>query len=117
MLSIPSFSMGFVAGFGTGFLSREIVSSGAAVLRPITKIAVKSSMVIFEKSRETLAHFSETLEDLVAEAKSEVAQPAGAQHGAEESLAAARIDVQETHASETAKGKEKHRAHGKKEHG
>lgn len=118
LMSIPSFSMGFIAGFGTGFLSRELVSTGAAVLRPVTKIAVKSSMIVFEKSRETLAHFSETLEDLVAEAKSEVAQPTAAQQTADESLAAATVDVQETHAaSETTKGKDRHRAHGKKEHG
>lgn len=124
MLSIPSFTMGFAAGFGTGFISREIMSVGAAVVRPITKAAVKSSMLVFEKSRETLAHFTETLEDLVAEARSEVrtevAKPAAAASAAGESLEAATLDISETiHVSEepNPRSKEKHRAHAKKEHG
>ena len=69
MINLASFGAGFVAGFGTGFVSREIASA----LKPAAKAAFKSSVTLFEKGKEGMAHFGETLEDLMAEAKSELA--------------------------------------------
>jgi|APCry1669193181_1035450.scaffolds.fasta_scaffold115272_2 hypothetical protein len=46
-----------------------IISAG----RPIAKIAIKSGLLLLERSREALAEAGEDIEDMVAEVKSELA--------------------------------------------
>lgn len=72
-LNVPSFAAGFVAGFGTGFISREVARVGVAGLRPVTKSVIKSGMLAVERCREALSIAGETFEDLVAEARADMA--------------------------------------------
>ena len=76
--SVTAFSVGFVAGVGVGAFGREIVENGGTVLKPLTKNAIKGAMALVQKGREALAFLSEALEDLVAEARSELATEPGA---------------------------------------
>jgi uncharacterized membrane protein len=70
--NLPSFGFGFVAGFGAGFFTREIVKAGRKSFEPVFKAAVKNTMVAIERGRESVAHLGETFEDLVAEARTEL---------------------------------------------
>ena len=69
----PSFGLGFATGFGTGFFTRELTKGFQVGAKPIAKAVLKTSFQILEKLRETLALAGETFEDLVAEARSELA--------------------------------------------
>ena len=58
---------------GVGLLVAPVVIPmiGAAA-RPVAKAAIKGGLMLYEKGREMLAEVSEAVEDLAAEAKSEV---------------------------------------------
>lgn len=71
MLNLPSFGIGFVVGFGTGFVSREIAGAAKRGLKPVAKEMVRSGIQVVDKSREAFAHVGEAFEDLVAEIRSE----------------------------------------------
>jgi hypothetical protein len=44
----------------------------ANIAKPLTKAAIKGSILLYEKGRESFAELSETVDDLVAEVKSEM---------------------------------------------
>jgi CO dehydrogenase/acetyl-CoA synthase alpha subunit len=46
----------------------------ANVVKPLAKAALKGGLVLYEKSMETFAETKEVVEDLVAEAKAEIAE-------------------------------------------
>ena len=46
----------------------------APALRPMTRAAVKSGILLFEKGREWMSEAGEQLEDLVAEVRAELAE-------------------------------------------
>jgi hypothetical protein len=73
----PSFGLGFAAGFGSGYFAREMTKTLGIGFKPISKAVVKTSIQLLEKLRETLALAGETFEDLVAEARSELATAQG----------------------------------------
>lgn len=109
MFGGPSFTGGFLVGFGTGFLTREITRVGFAVAKPMTKAIVKSAITGFEKSRESFSHWSESFEDLVAEVK------AGMKQGKDYSTATAKADSADTSVDEKADStKEAATSHEKK---
>jgi hypothetical protein len=113
--NVPSFAVGFVSGFGTGFFTREWARFGQATLRPMAKAAIRSGILAVEKSRDALAMAGETLEDLIAEARSEMRTEAGAQavgSGEHATIVARAADENRgTH------GHDEHRAKAKKGHG
>ena len=63
---------GLAAGVGATLLAPVLLPFLASIVRPATKAAIKGGVVLYEKGRESLAEFSETVDDLVAEAKSEM---------------------------------------------
>ncbi len=71
-MGLSSFGMGFTVGFGTGFLSRELLPTLKTVAKPLLMVSLKSSIRLYEQSREAMAHFGEMLEDSVAEVKYEL---------------------------------------------
>lgn len=71
-----NFLWGLGVGLAAAFLGREVLPAFKGVGRPLAKATLKSGIVLFEKSRETLAHLSEELEDLVVEVKAELEQEA-----------------------------------------
>lgn len=56
---------------GAGVVAVGVLLTPA--LRPVARATVKSGILIFEKGREWLAEASETLEDLVAEVRADLA--------------------------------------------
>lgn len=68
LFNIPSFGVGFLAGFVSGFSTRELV----AAARPFARGVVKMSIQAMDKSREVAAHIGEGFDDLVAEVRSEM---------------------------------------------
>ncbi len=67
---------GAVAGIGAVVLAPVLIPAIAKVGKPIAKAAIKGGIVLYEKSRGALAEAGEILEDLVAEAKVELAEEA-----------------------------------------
>ena len=65
---------GVIAGIGAVLLAPVIISVVASIGKPLAKSIIKGSMVAYEKSKGTFAELGETWEDIVAEAKAELAE-------------------------------------------
>lgn len=63
-----------VPGIAAIALLPVIVPVAATVGRPLAKAAIKRGLVLYEKSRGVIAEVGETIEDLIAEAKAELAE-------------------------------------------
>jgi hypothetical protein len=61
-------------GAGAVLLAPVVIPVIGSVLRPLAKAAIKGSLLAYEGVKITLAETKETIEDLAAEAKSEIAQ-------------------------------------------
>lgn len=70
---------GLAIGIGTIVLAPVVIPVLAGVTKPLAKAAIKGGIILFEKGREAFAEVGEVMEDLVAEAKSEMQQMAEAQ--------------------------------------
>jgi len=68
----PGFAGGFITGFISGFASRELVGLAIKYGKPIITSMKKYGEEIFEMSKENLAHMGESLEDFVAEVRSDM---------------------------------------------
>ncbi|SEO44323.1 DUF5132 domain-containing protein [Nitrosovibrio sp. Nv6] len=64
--------IGLVAGVGASLLAPVLRPFLANVSRSLTKATIKGSIHFYEKGRESFAELGETMDDLVAEAKSEM---------------------------------------------
>lgn len=65
---------GLAVGIGTALLAPIVIPALAQVSKPLAKTAIKQSIFLYEKSKEAMAEVTEVFEDLVAEAKAEIAQ-------------------------------------------
>jgi hypothetical protein len=73
-------SVGSVAaGAGIVLLAPVVIPVVGAVLKPLAKAVIKGGIMAYEGARLSIAETRETLEDITAEAKAEIAQ-----HGAKE---------------------------------
>jgi len=70
-------------GAGVVLLAPVIIPAVASVLRPVAKAVIKGGMLAYENARIAVAETRETIEDIAAEARSEIA--AGQEQAAEES--------------------------------
>jgi len=67
---------GLAIGVGTAILAPVIIPVLASIVKPLTKAAIKGGIALYDKNKEIIAEAKEVIEDLVAEAKSELdAQP------------------------------------------
>ena len=77
----------FENGVGKGvMIGLGVVAAGvvlAPALQPMARAAVKTGILLFEKGREWVAEAGETVEDLVAEVRAELAQQSAAAEGFE----------------------------------
>jgi hypothetical protein len=64
---------GLVIGGAALILAPLFGSALAKVGKPIAKTAIKTGIVVYEKSKDVLAEAREVFEDLVAESKAELA--------------------------------------------
>ncbi len=65
---------GIIAGIGAVLLAPVVLPVVAGVGKPLVKSVIKSGLVLFEKSRGAFAEVGETWEDMVAEARAELAE-------------------------------------------
>lgn len=65
---------GIIAGIGAVLLAPVLIPVVAGIGKPIAKTLVKSGIVAYEKSRGAFAEMGETWEDIIAEAKAEIAE-------------------------------------------
>lgn len=65
---------GIAAGIGAAILAPILIPVVTQVGKPLTKAAIKQGLLAYEKGKEFFAEATEVFEDLVAEAKAELAQ-------------------------------------------
>jgi len=65
---------GIIAGIGAVLLAPVLIPVVAGVGKPIAKSIIKGGILAYEKSRGAFAELGETWEDIVAEAKAELAE-------------------------------------------
>lgn len=65
---------GLAIGIGAAIFAPQVIPALAGVVKPIAKAAIKGSLILFEKSKETVAEVGEMMEDIVAEVKAEMAE-------------------------------------------
>jgi Protein of unknown function (DUF5132) len=63
---------GVAIGLGAALVGVAAIPTVIMVGRPLARIAIKSGLLFLEKGREAMAEATESLEDLVAEVKSEL---------------------------------------------
>ncbi|NDJ24608.1 DUF5132 domain-containing protein [Nostoc sp. B(2019)] len=66
--------VGIIAGIGAVLLAPVIVPVVAGIGKPLAKSMIKGGLVAYEKSKGAFAELGETWEDIVAEAKAEIAE-------------------------------------------
>jgi len=77
---------GLLIGIGAAVLAPVVLPILASIAKPVAKAAVKGGIMMYEKGKEAVAEAGEMFEDIVAEAKSELAEE---QLAAAEGVAAA----------------------------
>ena len=65
---------GIFLGLGALLLAPVLIPVVAGVGKPVAKAAIKGSIALYEKSKGAFAELGEAVEDLVAEAKAEIAE-------------------------------------------
>jgi hypothetical protein len=65
---------GLIAGIGAVLLAPIILPVVAGIGKPVAKSIIKGGLVAYEKSKGAIAELGETWEDIVAEAKAELAE-------------------------------------------
>ena len=61
-----------MVGVGAVLLAPVAMPIFVSLGRPLAKSAIKSGIIVFDKSRETVAELREVFDDLVAEARAEL---------------------------------------------
>ncbi len=65
---------GFWVGAGAVVLAPIIIPVAGSLLRSLTKATIKGGMIAYQKAKIATAETMESIEDLAAEAKSEIAE-------------------------------------------
>jgi hypothetical protein len=65
---------GIIAGIGAVLLAPVIIPVVAGIGKPIAKSLIKGGIVAYEKTKGAFAELGETWEDIIAEAKAELAE-------------------------------------------
>jgi hypothetical protein len=74
------FSVGSLAvGAGVVLLAPVIIPVIGGILKPVTKAVIKGGLLAYEGAKVSIAEAKETLEDLAAEAKSEISHDSSAE--------------------------------------
>ena len=66
-------SRGAALGVGAALVAVAAIPAIVIASRPIARVALKSGLLLLEKSREAIAEAGESIEDLVAEVRAELA--------------------------------------------
>ncbi len=65
---------GIIAGIGAVLLAPVVIPVVAGIGKPIAKTLIKGGITLYEKGRGAFAELGETWEDIVAEARAELAE-------------------------------------------
>lgn len=65
---------GVIAGIGAVLLAPVIIPVVAGVGKPVAKSLIKGGLVAYERSKGVIAELGETWEDIIAEARAELAE-------------------------------------------
>ncbi len=65
---------GIIAGIGAVLLAPVLIPVVAGIGKPLAKKLIKGGIVAYEKSKGAFAELGETWEDMVAEARAEIAE-------------------------------------------
>ena len=68
---------GLAIGVGSAILAPLLVPALSKAAKPLAKAAIKGGLVLFETGKEKLAEAQELMDDLLAEARAELAAPEG----------------------------------------
>jgi hypothetical protein len=79
---------GILIGLAVAALTPLILPVLAAVGKPLARAAIKTGIIAYEKGREVVAEVGEVIEDLVAEARAELAESEIAKAAAAEQVVA-----------------------------
>jgi hypothetical protein len=79
---------GLLLGLGAVVVAPVVLSVVGAIAKPVVKAAIKGGLILAEKVKVTVAEVKETMEDVTAEAKAELA-PKGVEAPGEASGGAA----------------------------
>jgi F0F1-type ATP synthase membrane subunit b/b' len=60
------------AGAGVVLLAPVVIPLVAGILRPVAKNVIKGSLLVYDKTKTTVAEAKESIEDVAAEAKAEL---------------------------------------------
>ena len=63
---------GIAFGIGAAVIAPIIIPILSAAVKPMAKVVIKEGILLYEKGKEMVEETRETIEDLVAEARSEV---------------------------------------------
>jgi hypothetical protein len=69
--------MSLLIGVGAAVLAPALIPAVTTAVRPLLKGAMKVGVTLYEKGNEAVAEAGEVMEDLIAEAKSELAKASG----------------------------------------
>jgi hypothetical protein len=67
------FVVGMLTGIGIAVAGRALFGPLRPIGRPLAKVTLKTGLAAMERTREKLAEYGETLEDLLAEVRVEMA--------------------------------------------
>ena len=70
---------GLAIGIGSAIIAPLIVPALSKAARPMAKAAIKGGLVLWETGKEKFAEAHELMDDLLAEAKTELASEASAE--------------------------------------
>lgn len=65
---------GLAIGIGAAVLAPVMLPVLAGVAKPLAKAAIKGGFMLYEKGKEAVAEIGEMVEDVIAEAKSELSE-------------------------------------------
>ncbi len=66
-------STGILVGVAAGLAAREVFPRLGDVVKPLSKVTLRSGILAYEKMKEAFAHVGESIEDLASEVRTEMA--------------------------------------------
>ncbi len=68
---------GLAIGIGSAIIAPMVTPALSRAAKPLAKAAIKGGLMLFETGKEKLAEAYEVVDDLLAEARAELAAPEG----------------------------------------
>ena len=83
---------GLAIGIGVAIMVPVVIAALAPVVKPLARSAMKNGILAYEKLRESVEAFGETVEDMVAEVEEEMVDAQAAEEAMAEAEAVVKND-------------------------